>query len=149
MAERQDGEAGTRRRCVFCGSTDLWLYERREPLPQFHVWLAPYMGGRYVTYYKRAALGLSVPNVVGTADYPDGSNMYGATLGVGQLALQIMTSTLPGLGLQHGPSFPVFKVWPARGTVTVYPRPALTDEGLLAFSDAFESSTGPVTRHVA
>ncbi len=126
-----------------------WLYERREVLPHFHVWLAPYAGTRFMTYHRRAALGLRIPDVPWTADYPDGSNMYGATLGVGQLAIQLMTSTLRGLGLTHARQFPVYRIWPAEGGMTFYPRPALTDEGMLAFGESFETPTRPVTRHVA
>lgn len=127
-----------------------WLYERRELPPRFHVWLAPYAGRRFITYYRRDALGLTLPDVPWPTKDADESNMYGATLGIGQLAIQLMTSFLPrDLALKHGPEYPVYKIWPADGGVTFYPRPALTDDGMLAFGEAFQSSAGPVTRHVA
>jgi hypothetical protein len=113
------------------------LYAHREPPPRTRAWLAPYGGERFSTYYKRHALGLTFgPGSTYGIDHP---NMYGATLQVGDLAVQIYVPTFEeDVVLSHAKWLPLYPLWPSPGSITFMPRPALDDAGLELFVDAFD-----------
>src|SRR4051794_21822920 len=109
------------------------LYREQRPGPTTRIWLAAYDGPV-----------VGIGQVLGAdADLAQGPErgsreIYGATVSLGPVVLQVFGSTVRGLtnGMAFKADARIHQIWPTVPEVSWSPRTALDDPGLQSFAEA-------------
>jgi len=119
-----------------------FLFENKLPPTGWHIWLIKHSSEVWTNAYFRIAnlMSLLSEGVVIPIDRSLPQNTQAQTLGIGQLAIQGISTSVSGLNFNVPPELrPTYRqVWPYEGDIIWPPLVTLNESDMVGVTDAFE-----------
>ncbi|MDB5405759.1 MAG: hypothetical protein JWL84_671, partial [Rhodospirillales bacterium] len=128
-----------------------WIWEKREPPPDWRIWIGRYVGTEWRTRYRHH--GMALARSPAKVDRPPGHNTQVTTLVAGELLIHVCSSSLPGIidqmGFRGYSATLLHQLWPATRRAIRWPNgPTSDDEDVSVIADAFWTAVVKIPRGV-